>query len=64
MVPSHEKTTAISLDALVSFCERALTTVGILSSAAKTTATPLVTTDSWGIFTHGCRPMSHTHSSI
>ncbi len=55
VVPSPENTTAISLDALESFCERALTAVGVSPSAAKTTATALVTTDSWGIFTHGTK---------
>lgn len=55
VVQSPEITTSISLDALASFCERALTTVGVTSVDAQTTASALVMTDSWGVFTHGTK---------
>jgi ureidoglycolate dehydrogenase (NAD+) len=55
-VMSGRKTTSIvSVDALQSFCVRALESLGVASDDARTTADVLVTTDSWGIFTHGTK---------
>ena len=40
---------------LESFCVEALLKVGVNLDDARTTAVALVTTDSWGIFTHGVK---------
>lgn len=40
---------------LEAFCTRALTQVGVREADARTTAAVLVTTDTWGIFTHGVK---------
>lgn len=40
---------------LESFCVEALLKVGVRESDARTTAEVLVTTDSWGVFTHGVK---------
>lgn len=45
----------ISVDALQSFCERVLQELGVSAPDAATTADVLVTTDSWGVFTHGTK---------
>ena len=48
----------ISVDALRSFCIRALTHIGMPARDAETTAEALVTTDSMGVFTHGTKLLS------
>lgn len=58
MVKSPGIATSITLDVLQAFCKQALTTVGVTTTDAKTTATALVTTDSWGVFTHGTKLLS------
>jgi ureidoglycolate dehydrogenase (NAD+) len=39
------------------FCTAALTAVGVGAADAKTTADVLVTTDTWGVFTHGTKSL-------
>jgi ureidoglycolate dehydrogenase (NAD+) len=56
IVVTGEKTaSAIPVDVLQSFCERVLVKAGASAVDARTTADGLVTTDSWGIFTHGTK---------
>jgi LDH2 family malate/lactate/ureidoglycolate dehydrogenase len=45
----------ISADDLHGFCVAALTSVGVDAADADTTATALVTADTWGTFTHGVK---------
>ena len=47
----------VSADALHAFCVAALTTVGVGDAYARTTADVLVTTDTWGVFTHGVKAL-------
>ena len=47
----------VSIDDLHSFCVAALTKVGVSQADAATTADVLVTTDSWGVFTHGVKAL-------
>ena len=53
--PQTENRMTISADKLHAFCVTALEKVGVSSSQARTTADVLVTTDTWGIFTHGSK---------
>ena len=46
---------AIPVEDLRAFCVAALQKVGIGEQDARTTADVLVTTDSWGVFTHGVK---------
>ena len=48
----------ISADDLRAFCVNALTKVGVGEADARTTADVLVTTDTWGVFTHGVKSLS------
>jgi len=47
----------VSADALDAFCVAALTKVGVSDADARTTADVLVTTDTWGVFTHGVKAL-------
>lgn len=47
----------ISVDKLHSFCMEALLKAGVHESDARTTADVLVTTDTWGTFTHGTKAL-------
>jgi LDH2 family malate/lactate/ureidoglycolate dehydrogenase len=47
----------VSIDDLHAFCVAALTKVGVSQADAATTADVLVTTDSWGVFTHGVKAL-------
>ena len=51
------KSSRISADALHAFCVTALTKVGVGDADARTTADVLVTTDTWGVFTHGVKAL-------
>jgi LDH2 family malate/lactate/ureidoglycolate dehydrogenase len=55
VISGKKTTSAISVEALQSFCEQVLTRLGVSPVDARTTADVLVTTDSWGIFTHGTK---------
>lgn len=46
---------SIAVDALHNFVQRALESLGVCSSDARTTADVLVTTDTWGVNTHGTK---------
>src|SRR5262249_12091828 len=48
---------AVSVDALRAFCLEALAKVGVGEEDARTTADVLVTTDTWGVFTHGVKAL-------
>jgi ureidoglycolate dehydrogenase (NAD+) len=48
---------AVSADALRAFCIAALTKAGVGPEDAQTTADVLVTTDTWGVFTHGVKSL-------
>ena len=50
-------TGAIPVDDLRAFCVEALEKVGVGEADARTTADVLVTTDSWGVFTHGVKAL-------
>ena len=50
----------VSADALHAFCVTALTKVGVSDADARTTADVLVTTDTWGVFTHGVKALAAT----
>ncbi|MBE0591353.1 MAG: Ldh family oxidoreductase [Gemmatimonadales bacterium] len=45
----------VPIDRLHSFCVQALTQVGVSERDAATTVDALVTTDTWGVFTHGTK---------
>ncbi|RIK79845.1 MAG: malate dehydrogenase [Planctomycetota bacterium] len=45
----------VSIAALEDFCLRVLSELGVSDQDARTTAMALVTTDSWGVFTHGTK---------
>ena len=47
----------ITAPQLEKFCVEALTKVGISDADARTTAEVLVTTDTWGVFTHGVKSL-------
>ena len=47
----------VSADDLHTFCVAALTKVGVSDADARTTADVLVTTDTWGVFTHGVKSL-------
>ena len=47
----------VSADDLHAFCVAALTKVGVGVADARTTADVLVTTDTWGVFTHGVKAL-------
>ncbi len=49
---------AISVSDLHAFCLDALTKVGVGESDARTTADVLVTTDTWGVHTHGAKALA------
>ena len=48
---------AVSVEDLRAFCVEALRKVGVGGEDAQTTADVLVTTDSWGVFTHGVKAL-------
>lgn len=48
---------AVSVDALRGFCIAVLERVGARADDARTTADVLVTTDTWGVFTHGVKAL-------
>jgi LDH2 family malate/lactate/ureidoglycolate dehydrogenase len=55
-MPGDDATNGVvSADDLRTFCVNALTKVGVGEVAAQTTADVLVTTDTWGVFTHGVK---------
>jgi len=57
-MPGDDATTAaVSADDLRTFCLGALTKVGVDEHDAQTTADVLVTTDTWGVFTHGVKSL-------
>jgi ureidoglycolate dehydrogenase (NAD+) len=45
----------VAVEALDTFCRAALARTGVGESQARTTAEVLVTTDTWGVFTHGTK---------
>ena len=45
----------ISIGELEDFCHRVLTSLGVGEDDARTTSRALVTTDSWGVYTHGTK---------
>src|SRR5213594_1496231 len=47
----------VSVRDLEAFCVEALTQVGVGEADARTTADVLVTTDTWGTFTHGTKAL-------
>ena len=47
----------VSITELNAFCVAALMRVGVSATDAETTADVLVTTDSWGVFTHGVKAL-------
>ena len=47
----------VSAPKLHAFCVQALTRVGVGETDARTTADVLVTTDTWGTFTHGTKAL-------
>src|SRR5206468_2758307 len=47
----------VSVRDLETFCVEALTRVGVSEAGARTTADVLVTTDTWGTFTHGTKAL-------
>jgi ureidoglycolate dehydrogenase (NAD+) len=54
-----DSTLRISADALRAFRLAAFEKVGVSRADAETAADVLVTTDSWGVFTHGVKPLRH-----
>ncbi len=54
---SAEPDRAIRVDDLRAFCLQALGQAGVTGSAAETTADVLVTTDTWGVHTHGVKAL-------
>jgi LDH2 family malate/lactate/ureidoglycolate dehydrogenase len=48
---------AVTVEELWAFCVAALTKVGVGEEDARTTADVLVTTDAWGIYTHGVKAL-------
>lgn len=59
--PSHLASRKIQPEKLEAFCAEALLCRGMREPDARTVATVLVTTDMWGIFTHGTR---HLHNYL
>ena len=57
MAGDYATTGAVSADELRVFCLDALTRVGMGEEDAQTTADVLVTTDTWGVFTHGVKSL-------
>jgi LDH2 family malate/lactate/ureidoglycolate dehydrogenase len=55
VIGSRAKSTVVSVAALQTFCERVLKHYGVSPYDATTAANVLVTTDSWGVFTHGTK---------
>ena len=55
-----ETATAIRVADLHAFCVDALRKVGVSEADARTTADVLVTTDTWGVFTHGVKALQAT----
>src|SRR5262245_24191377 len=49
--------TTVQVDDLHAFCVDALGKLGVRDDDARTTADVLVTTDTWGIFTHGVKAL-------
>ena len=49
----------IRTDELRSFCVKALESVGVCAADAETTADVLVTTDKFGVLTHGTKNLYH-----
>src|SRR5438067_11936832 len=47
----------VAVPDLHSFCVETLTKVGVSGTDARTTADVLVTTDTWGTFTHGTKAL-------
>jgi LDH2 family malate/lactate/ureidoglycolate dehydrogenase len=45
----------VSIAALEEFCERVLTGLGVSAKDASATTAALVTTDTWGVYTHGTK---------
>lgn len=56
---ANAATLRVSIDQLHQFSVRALEKVGVTPADAATTADVLVTTDSWGVFTHGVKALRH-----
>ena len=55
MLPASASTQRVSIEALTDFTITALKTLGVSEVDARTTAEVLVTTDAWGVFTHGTK---------
>src|SRR3954451_12379785 len=51
----HPATTRVDADALLDFCRGVLDRLGVPDEHARVTADALVTTDTWGVFTHGTK---------
>jgi LDH2 family malate/lactate/ureidoglycolate dehydrogenase len=51
------RTARVSVDDLHALCVDAFTKVGVSDSDARTAADVLVTTDTWGVFTHGVKAL-------
>ena len=51
------KAARVSTDDLHAFCVAVLTKMGVSDADARTTADVLVTTDTWGVFTHGVKAL-------
>ena len=49
------KGSRVAIDVLEQFCLKILTGVGVSDKDAQTTTAALVTTDSWGVYTHGTK---------
>ncbi len=54
---SPTRSVRVSADDLHAFCTTALKNVGVAAADARTTADVLVTTDTWGVFTHGVKAL-------
>ncbi len=55
MVSEQRTAVVISVESLNAFCLRVLGKLGVSSEDARTTTEVLVTTDTWGVFTHGTK---------
>ena len=59
-MPDHDKANrTVSVNDLRTFCIEALVKVGVGHDDAQTTADVLVTTDTWGVFTHGVKSLGN-----
>jgi ureidoglycolate dehydrogenase (NAD+) len=54
---TEHRSAKVSANDLHAFCTAALTKVGVSDADARTTTDVLVTTDTWGVFTHGVKAL-------